>query len=353
MPAFAEEAVPSSSAESAPAETATAETPSTTTATEHTGTQSAPADATPTPAATEPETKPDATPAADTKPANTEPAPESTPSSSTPSSSTPSASTPAETAPATSEPAAVPKDAVKLEPAAPPAAPAAAAPAAAAPQPAAPAAAAPANPTITLQVEQAAEPAPSEAANAEAASEATAMIVSFRPRAGISLLPAEEPAVTTVRSIRKARAIGKQLVRGTCARPAARVPLSDRCVEARAFAVLRATFTASPSQEVRAAIERVARVTSRSVDARPPPASKAAKKHTVAEVRPTIPFGNSGQGVANDGFSGSPGSASSSRLFAVAAAPLRVPLPFRFARVRVPSTRPHGVIAAPPTARPG
>ena len=49
-------------------------------------------------------------------------------------------------------------------------------------------------------------PAPSEAANAEAASAATALIVSFRPRAGISLLPAEEPAVTPVRSIRKARA---------------------------------------------------------------------------------------------------------------------------------------------------
>jgi len=247
----------------------------------------------------------------------------------------------------------VPKDAVKLEPAAPPAAPAAAAPAAPAPQPAAAAAAAQASPTITLQVEQAAQPAPSEAASAEAASAATALIVSFRPRAGISLLPAEEPAVKTVRSIHKARTIGKQRLRRTCARPAARVPLSDRCVEARAFAVLRATFTASPSQEVRAAIERVARVRNRSIDARPPPASKAAKKHTVAEVRPTIPFGNSGQGVANDGFSGSPGSASSSRLFAVAATPLRVPLPFRFARVRVPSTRPHGVIAAPPTARPG
>ncbi len=74
------------------------------------------------------------------------------------------------------------------------------------------------------------------------------------------MLPAEEPAVTTVRSIliRKARAIGKQLVRGTCARPAARVPLSQRCEQARAIAVLRATFTSSPSPEVRAAIDRVA-----------------------------------------------------------------------------------------------
>ena len=366
MPASAQEAVPSSSAEATPAETATAETPSTTTAAEHTSTQSAPADATPTPSATEAETKPkpDAPAPAETTPANTEPAPESTPSSSTPSSSTPSSSTPstdtpsasvpAETAPAASEPAAVPKDAVKLAPATPPAAPASAPPAAPTSQPAAPAPSAPPSPTIILQVESAAEPAPSEAANAEAAIAATALIVSFRPRAGISLLPAEEPAVKTVRSIRKARTIGKQLVRGTCGRPAARVPLSERCVEARAFAVLRATFSSPPSPEVRAAIERVAaRVTIRKVEAPPPPASKAAKKHTVAEVRPTIPFGNSRQGVANDGFSGSPGSSSSSRLFALAAAPLRVPLPFRFARVRVPSTRPHGVIAAPPTARPG
>jgi hypothetical protein len=357
LPASAQEAAPASSAEATPAETASADTPSTTTAAEHTSTQSAPADATPTAPAKEPETRPETKPdvpaPADTKPANTEPAPESTPSSSTTSSDTTSASTPAETAPAASEPAAVPKDAVKLEPTAAPAAPAAAPPAAPAPQPVAPAPSAPPSPTIVLQVESAAEPEPSEAANTEAATGATALIVTIRPRAGIYLLPAEEPAVKTVRSIRKARTTGKQLVQGTCARPAARVPLSELCVEARAFAVLRATFTASPTPEVRAAMERVAaRVTARRGEARPS-ASKAAKKHSVAEVRPTIPFGNSGHGVVNDGFSGSPGSSSSSRLFALAAAPLRVPLPFRLARVRVPSTLPHGVIAAPPTARPG
>ena len=282
LPASAQEAAPASSAEATPAETATADTPSTTTAAEHTSTQSAPADATPTAPAKEPETKPKARRAGPGghQAGEHRARPESTPSSSTAlehTSDTPSASTPAETAPAASEPAAVPKDAVKLEPTAAPAAPAAAPPAAPAPQPAAPAPSAPPSPTIVLQVESAAEPEPSEAANAEAATGAnaeaatgaTALIVSIRPRAGIYLLPAEEPAVKTVRSIRKARTIGKQLVQGTCARPAARVPLSELCVEARAFAVLRATFTASPTPEVRAAMERVAaRVTARRGEAR-------------------------------------------------------------------------------------
>jgi hypothetical protein len=105
---------------------------------------------------------------------------------------------------------------------------------------------------------------------------------------------------------------------------------------------------------VREALVRAgARITVRKVDARPPPETKATKKHPVAKARPIVPFGDSGQGVAHDGFNGSTGSTSSSRLFALAAAPLRVPLPFRFARLRLPTTRPHGVIAAPPTARPG
>ena len=58
--------------------------------------------------------------------------------------------------------------------------------------------------------------------------------------------------------------------------------------------------------------------------------------------------------MTNDGFSGSPGSASTSRLFAITVAmSLRVPWPSRFARLRLPSTLPHGVIPAPPSARPG
>jgi hypothetical protein len=213
------------------------------------------------------------------------------------------------------------------------------------------------------ETEATAEPEPAsivatEAETAGGAAAPMAQIVSLKPRPAaspISLLPAEDLADAGLHSIRVAETFGKRVVRETCARPTARVPLSQRwCKQARAIAVLRATLTSSPSPEVRAAIDReAARVSVSEVEARPPPESKAAKKHPVAEVRPFIPFGQSGQGVANDGFKGATGSTSSSRMFALAAAPLRVPLPFRFARLRLPSTLPHGVIAAPPTARPG
>jgi hypothetical protein len=171
----------------------------------------------------------------------------------------------------------------------------------------------------------------------------------------ISLLPAEEPVLKTVRSVRPVKAAAaKQLVQPTCARPTARVPLSLHCRQVRAVAVLRIAFRYASRPEVRQAYARtVARITVRRVDGRAPPDSKAAKKRPVAEVRPMIPFGSSGQGVESNGFNGSPGSTSSSRLFALAAAPLKVPLPFRSARLNLPSTLPQGVIAAPPTARPG
>jgi hypothetical protein len=198
------------------------------------------------------------------------------------------------------------------------------------------------------------------ATNSEAAATAAELIVSFRPRpaaSSIALLPEDEAAVKAPASGRPDVAPVKRLVRQqTCARPTARVPLSQRCKQARAAAaVLRVPLTSLPSPEVRAVLARVdARVTARKDEARPPPDSKAAKKHPVAEVRPTVPFGDSGQGFAKNGFNGSTGtSTSSSRLFALAAVPLRVPRPFRFARLRLPSTVPHGVIAAPPTARPG
>ena len=195
--------------------------------------------------------------------------------------------------------------------------------------------------------------------NAEAAVAAAELIVSFRPKAPaspIALLPEDEPAVTPLASVRP-QAVKQLLRQQTCARPTARVPLSQQCKQARAAAVLRVnvTLTYVPSPEVRAAFARAgARVTVRKVEARPPPDSKAAKKHPIAEVRPTVPFGDSGQGLAKNGFNGSTGASTwSSRLFALAAVPLRVPRPFRFARLRLPSTVPHGVIAAPPTARPG
>jgi hypothetical protein len=66
-----------------------------------------------------------------------------------------------------------------------------------------------------------------------------------------------------------------------------------------------------------------------------------------------MPFGDAALGAAHDGFSGSPVSAASSRMFAIVDVPLRVPRLFNLARHRLPGTIAHGVIAAPPPARPG
>ncbi len=343
LPAFAQETPP-------PAETTAAET-----------TPTAPAETTePTPPPADPQPTPEPPPAEpDPPPANgdggtpdsTPPAPDATPAPE---------NTPAETTPADSTAA---NDAVKLEEPATPAAPAA--PAATATTPAAePPSGAPPATSIVLEAAPAAAtesaPAATDAdTNAEAAVAAAALIVSLRnkaPASPIELLPEDGPAVNPSRSVRP-QAVKQLLRQQTCARPTARVPLSQRCRQARAAAVLRVNVTLAyvPSPEVRAAFARAgARVTVRKVDARPPPDSKAAKKHPIAEVRPTVPFGDSGQGLAKNGFNGSTGSSTwSSRVFALAAVPLRVPRPFRFARLRLPSTVPHGVIAAPPTARPG
>jgi hypothetical protein len=329
LPAFAHEAPP-------PAETTAAET-----------TPTAP------PQPTEPPPPPADPQPAPEPPAEPPPAPTTTGDGGT-----------QETTPADSTAA---KDAVKLEEPAAAAAPAAPVPGptAAAPTPSAePASGAPPAPSIVLEATPATAAASAPAAaegdtNAEAAVAAAELIVSFRPKAPaspIALLPEDEPAVTPLASIRP-QAVKQLLRRQTCARPTARVPLSLRCKQARAAAVLRVnvTLTYVPSPEVRAAFARAgARVTVRKVDARPPPDSKAAKKHPIAEVRPTVPFGDSGQGLAKNGINGSTASSTwSSRVFALAAVPLRVPRPFRFARLRLPSTVPHGVIAAPPTARPG
>ena len=361
LPASAQDPAPAPATETTPAETTPAAT-TPTAATEATE----PKAPTPEPAAApkEPAPPPDAQPAGgaaeSATPAATGPAPESAPVESTPAQSTPAQSTPV-----ASEPAAAPGPVVKLEPAAPtstPTAPLAAPttqtttqPTQTTTQPTPTTAAA-----VTFQLQEpTVEPQPSatEAANSDGETAPTAHIVSLKEPAAaapISLLPADEAAAEVVRAIRASGVVGKPLVQRTCTRPTARVPLSQRCKQARAIAVLRATLISSPSPEVRAAIDRVAaRVTIQRVEARPPPESKAAKKHTVAKARPIVPFGHSGQGIVSDGFNGATGTTSSSRLFALAAVPLRVPLPFRFARLRLPSTRPHGVIAAPPTARPG
>ena len=355
QPAFAE------SAPAPPPETTNADTTSTPPAepAETTESEAPPAEPAPTPQPADPPAEPDPTPSADTADSEAPDAAEPAPDEAAEPDSTPTEQAPAETKPAPAETkptqTAAPKDAVKLEPA-----PAAAPAAAAAPTGASPAAAAPAaaQPTVVILIQN--EPAhDSEAAKAEAAL-AAAAIVSFRarPSAGpISLLPATEPATTAPRKARGAKTARKPLTRQqSCARPAGRVPLSDKCKQVRAVAGARVTFTALQSlPEVRAAIARGTppRATIRHVDARPPPKSKAAKKRPIAEARPIVPFGDSGQGVTNDGFNGSTGSSSSSRVFAVAIVPLRVPWPFRFARLRLPSTRPHGVIPAPPSARPG
>jgi hypothetical protein len=100
-------------------------------------------------------------------------------------------------------------------------------------------------------------------------------------------------------------------------------------------------------------LKAAARANARPVEARPPPDSKAAKEHPIPKIRPIMPFGDAALGAAHDGFSGSPVSAASSRMFAIVDVPLRVPRPFNLARHRLPGTIAHGVIAAPPPARPG
>ncbi len=323
---------------------------------ETTQSQPPPAEPAPTPPPTPPPADPSPKPPAETadgEAPESQPAPDGAPK--------PTEQPPAETKPAPAPtPTPAPKDPVKLEPAPAPAPAPAAAPTAPAPTAAAPAGAPPATVVVLVQDTPA---APDTAAAKTEALLAAAAVVSFRPRpaAGpISLLP---ETATAAKATRKARAVSaaarKPLSRQqTCARPAGRVPLSERwCKQVRAVAGAQVTLTYIQSlPQVRAAIARGAppRVTIRSAEARPPPKSKAAKKRPIAEVRPIVPFGDSGQGVANDGgFNGSTGSSTSPRLFALAVVPLRVPWPSRFARLRLPRTLPHGVIPAPPSARPG
>ncbi len=113
----------------------------------------------------------------------------------------------------------------------------AAAPPAPTPAPAAPAAPSGAPPAVVVVLQDTPAPAAAaaddEAAKEEAAVAAAVAIVSFKPRpapAAISLLPTDDTAVAAPQ--KKAgvgRAAGKRLVRpATCARPTARVPLSQR-----------------------------------------------------------------------------------------------------------------------------
>ena len=338
--------------------------------TETTSSEQPPASTTPA-AQPEPEPTPPADPKPDPEPPAEKPPPAADPPASDPPDAPATEPAPSDTSGAASEPPAAEtpaKDVVKLEEA-PAAAPAPVAPAPT-PQPVqVPAPAAVVVTVVLIQEAPAASPATPETAAAEAEAEAetetdvVAAIVSLRRPPGPSAvaLPSDDEATSTalisVRAVVADKLPAQPARRQSCARPRARVPLSERCEQIRDVASLRLTLTyANSVAEVRAAIARVVtHVTIRRVEAaRPPPKSKAAKKRPVAEARPIAPFGASGQGMTNDGFSGSPGSASSSRLFAVpVAASVRVPRPARFARLRLPSTIPHGVNAAPPPARPG
>jgi hypothetical protein len=91
------------------------------------------------------------------------------------------------------------------------------------------------------------------------------------------------------------------------------------------------------------------------LEARPPPAAerKAKKKASAILARPLAPFGSSGLGLTDGGYESAVGAGSSSRVFAVAPARLRLPVPFQFAEITFAVTIPEGQVAAPPPARPG
>ena len=269
-------------------------------------------------------------------------------------------------------------DAVKLEPEAPaaPAAPALPATGAATPAGLTGPAAAPLSSatavSIVLEQSAASTAAPATAADATAPrtadadgdgdsgaepGEAVSPVVSFKPRAAIALLPdADEatPAVVT----QKQATMDPVGVRAVCAQPHGLVPLSSRCEEVvRTVAVVvrgGVFYPLAPGPEVRAAIDRgAARAAASRARAAPPPKSKAAKERPIPKIRPILPFGGVALGALQDGFGGVAGSASSSRIFALATVPLRVPRPFTLARLRLPSTTAHGALAATPPTRPG
>lgn len=346
--------------------------------------ESPPADTSPSgppPAATPPDPAPTTT--APTESSSTEPSapkPADAPATQTTSATTttPTETKPTETKPASgsSTDAAAAANAVKLEAPAPatttaPAAPAATgAPAAqAAPPAATPPSGAPPPTSVVLvagpapAAAQAAAPATSPtsspAANEEAVEQVAA--VSLHPRSAVALEFDDAPAVKPVKRAAAAAptvlSLKTRTVRQACIRPHGLVPLSQRCrLVVRAPAAPRGvlTYATAPSPEVRAAIDRgAAQAAADRAKAAPPPESKAAQERPIPKIRPILPFGGVALGALQDGFGGVAGSASSSRIFALAALPLRVPRPFQLARLRLPTAITHGVIAAPPPTRPG
>ena len=342
--------------------------------------ESPPADTSPSeppPAATPPDPAPTTT--APTESSSTEPsapkpadAPATQTTSATP--TTPTETKPTETKPASgsSTDAAAAANAVKLEAPAPatttaPAAPAATgAPAAqAAPPAATPPSGAPPPTSVVLVAGPAPAAAPatsptsSPAANEEAVEQVAA--VSLHPRSAVALefddAPAVKPVIRAAAAAPTVLSVKTRTVRQACIRPHGLVPLSQRCrLVVRAPAAARGvlTYATAPSPEVRAAIDRgAAQAAADRAKAAPPPESKAAQERPIPKIRPIVPFGGVALGALQDGFGGVAGSASSSRIFALAALPLRVPRPFQLARLRLPTAITHGVIAAPPPTRPG
>ena len=169
--------------------------------------------------------------------------------------------------------------------------------------------------------------------------------------------PAVKPVKRAAAAAPTVLSLKTRTVRQACIRPHGLVPLSQRCrLVVRAPAAPRGvlTYATAPSPEVRAAIDRgAAQAAADRAKAAPPPESKAAQERPIPKIRPILPFGGVALGALQDGFGGVAGSASSSRIFALAAMPLRVPRPFQLARLRLPTAITHGVIAAPPPTRPG
>ena len=350
---------------------------STSTSTEPTTAPPPPADSPP--ADTNPtDPPPDATPP-DPAPTTTEPPAQS--SSTEPAAEQPAeasvtettTTTPAETKPAagSTTDSADAANAVKLEVAAPAATTAPAAPAASAPA-ATPTSGAPSGATIVLVATQpaaavaaensatassAASPAGSAAEDAEAVAQDDA--ISLRPRSVAAVrfdaAPARRPAERAA-ALPVTVSPNSRIARQTCIRPHGLVPLSQKCrvVVRTRLAPATLAYAVAPTPEVRAAIDRgAAQAAASRARAAPPPKSKAAKERPLPKIRPILPFGGVALGALHDGFGGVAGSASSSRIFALATVPLRVPRPFTLARLRLPSTTVHGALAAPPPTRPG
>ena len=177
---------------------------------------------------------------------------------------------------------------------------------------------------------------------------ATAHIVSLKEPAAaapISLLPADEAAAEAVRAIRASGVPGKPLVQRTCTRPTARVPLSQRCKQARVISALRVRLISCPAR--RCGQPSTGSRPGEDPECRSPsaPGVEGRQEAPGGEGHDQRPVRQLGPGDRQPQLQPLDRSDLSSRVLVLAAPPLSVPRPFRFARLRLPSTIPHGVIA--------